>query len=52
MKFPDNFVTSAEEAGELKEQCELQIDEALKKVHFRKRMSRTSFGQPKKSKSV
>ncbi|CAO3659007.1 unnamed protein product [Umbelopsis ramanniana] len=48
MRFPDNFVTSAEEAGELKEQCELQIDEALKKVHFRKRMNRTSFGQPKK----
>jgi hypothetical protein len=52
MRFTDNFITSAEEAGELKDQCEVQIDEALKKVHFRPGMKRTSFGQPTKTKLV
>lgn len=42
MRFPDNFVTSTEEADELKEQCELQIDEALKKVHYKSRINHTT----------
>lgn len=40
MRFPDHFTTTAEEAGQIKEKCELMIDEALKKVHFRPRVKR------------